>query len=114
MNKRTRTSQATSSTSKSNSDTDQPHWSKSSSSKEGYIEIRKCRERSRVYIINEEVKRWISSPKQQEAPPESSKTKEEVRLEEMKKGRKISSRMGWFFSSGRVEILNVRRPFMTW
>ena len=67
--------------------------------------INKCRERSRVDIINEEVKGWTSSSKQQEAPPESTKTKEGVRLEEMKKGRKISSRMGWFFLQEELKSL---------
>ena len=41
---------------------------KRSSSKEEYIEIRKCRRRCRVDIINEEVKVWTSSTKQQEYP----------------------------------------------
>ena len=40
--------------------------------------------RIRVGIINEEVKGWTSSSKQQEAPPETIKTKKEIRLELMK------------------------------
>ena len=31
-----------------------------------------------------------------------------------KKGKKSIPRMGWFRSSGPVEILNVRWPFITW
>ena len=58
---------------------------KESSSEEEDIGIRKCRRRSRVDIINEEVKGWTSSSKQQEAPPEPTKTKEEIRLEQMKR-----------------------------
>ena len=68
MNKRTRTSRETSSTSNSNSDADPPHWNKLKISEEEMIGIHKCRKRSRVDIINEEVKGWTSSPKQQEAP----------------------------------------------
>ena len=56
MNKRTRTSRATRSTSKSNSDADQIHSSEASSSEEKEIVIRKCRKISQVDIINEEVK----------------------------------------------------------
>ena len=75
MNKITRTSRATISNYNSNSDADQPHWIESNSSKEEYILIRKCMKISRVDIINEEVKGWTSSLKQQEAPPEPTKTK---------------------------------------
>ena len=56
MNKIIITSQATSNTSNSNSDADLPHWSEVSSSKEENIGIHKCRKRSRVDIINEDVK----------------------------------------------------------
>ena len=34
--------------------------------------------------MNEEVKGWTSSSKQQEAPPKPKNTKEEIRLEQMK------------------------------
>ena len=34
--------------------------------------------------MNEEVKGWKSSPKQQEAPPEITNTKEDIFLEQMK------------------------------
>ena len=37
-----------------------------------------------VEIINKKVKGWTYSSKQQEAPPESIKSKEEIILEEMK------------------------------
>ena len=57
---------------------------KGSSSKEGDIGIRKCRRRSRVDIINEDVKGWTSSSKQQESPTEQTKTKKEIRLEHTK------------------------------
>ena len=57
---------------------------KGSSNEEEDIGIRKCRRRSRVDIINREVKVWTSSSKQQEAPPEPTNTKEEIRLEHMK------------------------------
>ena len=57
---------------------------KGSSSEEEYILIQKCRVRSRVDIINEEVKGCTSSSKQQEDPPEPTKTKEEIRIEQMK------------------------------
>ena len=56
---------------------------KGNSSEEEYIGILKCRRRSRVEIMNKEVKGWTSSSKQQEAPPELTKTKEEIRLEQM-------------------------------
>ena len=35
--------------------------------------------------MNEEVKGWTSSSKQQEAPPEPAKKKEEIHLEQMKR-----------------------------
>ena len=35
--------------------------------------------------MNEEVKGWTSSQKQQESPPEITKTKQEIRLEQMKR-----------------------------
>ena len=50
------------------------------SSEEEDIGTRKCRIKSRVDIINEEVKGWTSSSKQQEAPPESTNTKEYICL----------------------------------
>ena len=68
---------------------------KVNSSEEEDIGIRKCRRRSRVDIINEEVIGWKSSSKQQKYPPETTKTKEKIRLEEIKKrSSKRSPRMG--------------------
>ena len=64
---------------------------KVSSSEEEEIVIWKCRRRSRVDIINEEVKGWTYSSKQQEYPPEPTKTKEEIRLEHMKRKVKIAA-----------------------
>ena len=61
------------------------HWSKANSREEEEIGIRKCRIISRVDIINEELKGWTSSSKQQEAPPEPKNTKEEIRLEQTKR-----------------------------
>ena len=58
---------------------------KGSSSEEEEIGIHKCRIRSRFYIINEEVKGWTFSSKQQEAPPEPTKTKDDIHLEQMKR-----------------------------
>ena len=58
---------------------------KGNSSEEEYIGILKCRRRSRVEIMNKEVKGWTSSSKQQEAPPELTKTKEDISLEHMKR-----------------------------
>ena len=58
---------------------------KVSSSEEEDIVIRKFRRRSRVDIVNEEVEVCTSSSKQQNFPPEPSKTKEEISLEQMKK-----------------------------
>ena len=55
-----------------------------SSSEEEGIVILKCRRRSRVDIINEEVKGWTYSSNQQETPPKPTKTKEEIRLEMIK------------------------------
>ena len=58
------------------------------------IGIRKCR-KSRIDKINEEVKRWTSSSKQQEYPPERTNTTEKTPLEWTKrKIKKISPRMG--------------------
>ena len=94
VNKRTRISQATGNTYNSNSDTDQPHWSKASISEEEDIGIHNSRGISRVGIINEEVKGWTSSSKQQEAPPEPKNTKEEIRLEKLKESYKIISQLG--------------------
>ena len=53
---------------------------KGSSSEEVNIAIRKCRIIIRVDIINEEVKGYKYLSKQKEAPPEPTKTKEEIRL----------------------------------
>ena len=50
------------------------------SSKEEDIGIRKCRIMSRVDNMNEEVKVWRYSSKQQEFHPEIPNTKEEIRL----------------------------------
>ena len=49
-------------------------------SEEEEIVIRKCRRKTRIDKINEEVKGWTSSSKQQEYPPERTKTKQETRL----------------------------------
>ena len=57
---------------------------KGSSSEEEEIRIRTCRRRSRVDIINKEVNVWTSSSKKQDAPPEPTKTKEEISLEQIK------------------------------
>ena len=54
---------------------------KGNSSEEEEIGISKCRIRSRVGIISEEVKGWASSSKQQEAPLEQKKTTKDIRLE---------------------------------
>ena len=48
---------------------------KGSSSEEEEIEIRKCKRRIRVEVMNKEVKGWTYSSKQQEDPPEITKTK---------------------------------------
>ena len=40
--------------------------------------------------MNEEVKGWISLSKQQESPPETTNTKEEIRFEQMKREVKKS------------------------
>ena len=61
------------------------------SSEEEQIGICKCRRRSRVDIINEEVKGWTSSQKKQEAPQEPTNTKEGIRLEQMKRKVKRTS-----------------------
>ena len=49
------------------------------------IGIRKCRRKSWINKYNEEVRGWTSSSKNPECPPETSKTKEENRLENSKK-----------------------------
>ena len=64
---------------------------KGSSSEEEDIGIRKCRIRSRVDIIKEEVKVWTSLYKQQEATIEPTNTKENICLEHMKRKVKIAS-----------------------
>ena len=51
---------------------------KETSSEEEDIGIRKFRRRSRVDIMNIEVKVWTFSSKQQEAPPEITNTREEM------------------------------------
>ena len=53
---------------------------KGRSSEEEDIVIRKGSRRSRVDVINEELKRLTFSSKQQEAPPEPTKTKEKICL----------------------------------
>ena len=55
------------------------------SSEQEEIGIRKCSTRIRVDSMNEEVKGWTSLSKQQESPPETTNTKEEIRLEQMKR-----------------------------
>ena len=44
-------------------------------SEEEEIGIRKCRRKSQIDKINEEVKGWTSSSKQQEYPPEKQRPK---------------------------------------
>ena len=53
---------------------------KGSSSAEEDIGIHKCRKRIRVGIINKEVKGCTTSSKQQEYPPELTKTKDDIIL----------------------------------
>ena len=65
------------------------------SCEEEEIGIRRCRIKIRVDIINEEVKGWTSSSKQQQYPPELTKTKEEIRLEQMKRKVKRAS-LEWY------------------
>ena len=64
---------------------------KGSSGEEEEIGIHKFRRRSRIDIIKEEVKQWKSSSKEQEAPPEPTKTKEEICLEHTKRKVKRSA-----------------------
>ena len=64
---------------------------KVSSSEEEDIVIRNCRRITRFDIINEEIKGWTSPSKQQEAPPEPTKTKEGIRLKQMKRNVKEHS-----------------------
>ena len=60
-------------------------------SEEEDIGIRKCRIRSRVDTINEEVKVQTYSSKQQEDPQEPTNIKEEIRLEQTKRKVKIAA-----------------------
>ena len=69
---------------------------KGSSSKEEDIGIRKSRRISRVDIITEEMIGSTCSSKQQEAPPDPTNTKEEISLEHIKRMEKSSPRMGIF------------------
>ena len=64
---------------------------KESISEEEEIGIWTCRRRSRVSIMNKEVKEWTSSSKQQQARPKITRTKEEIRLKLMKIMVKIAS-----------------------
>ena len=57
---------------------------KGSSSEEEDIRKSNCKKISPVGIINEDIKGWTSSSKQQETPPEPTNTKEEIRLEYIK------------------------------
>ena len=52
-----------------------PQWSEAISIEEEDIGMRKCRRKSNVENTNEEVKGWTYSSKQQDAPPELTKTK---------------------------------------
>ena len=65
--------------------------SEANSSGEEEIGIRKCSRKRQIDKINEEVKGWISSSKQQEYPHERTNTKEETRLELTKRKLKISA-----------------------
>ena len=67
---------------------------KESSSEEEEIGIRKYRRRSRVGIMNNEVKGWTYSLKQQEAPSKITKTKEDICLEPTTRKVKKIPRMG--------------------
>ena len=58
------------------------------SREEEYIGKRKCRRKTRVNIMIKEVKVWTYSSKQQEAPLEITKTKEDIRLEQIKRNLK--------------------------
>ena len=58
---------------------------KGSSSEYEDIGIHKCSRINLFIIINKEVKVWTSSSKQQEDIPELTKTKEDIRLEQMKR-----------------------------
>ena len=58
---------------------------KGSISEEEGIGIRNYRRRIRIDNINEEVKVWTSSYKQQESPTEPTNTKEDICIEQMKK-----------------------------
>ena len=62
-----------------------------SSSEDEEIRICNFRRRSGFDIINEEVKGWTYLSKRQEAPPEPTNTKEEIRLECMKRKVKIAA-----------------------
>ena len=55
------------------------------------IGIRKCRKKSRIDKYNEELRGWTSSSKNPECPPETTKTKEENRLENSKRELKQSA-----------------------
>ena len=61
------------------------------SSEEEDIVIRKCRRRSWVDIMNGEVKGLTYSSKQQEDPLEITVTKEDIRLEHMKRKVKTAA-----------------------
>ena len=64
---------------------------KESISEEENIGIRMCRQRSRVDIMKKEVKGWTSPSKQQESPPQITKTKEDICLKQMKIKVKIAA-----------------------
>ena len=64
------------------------------SSKDHDIGICRCRRRSQVDFMNKEVKGYISSSKQQEDSPKITNTKEEIRLEWMKRKVKIAA-LNW-------------------
>ena len=57
---------------------------KERSSEEEEIGICKCSRISRVDIMNKEVTGWTSLSKQQESPPQITKTKEDICLKQMK------------------------------
>ena len=44
-----------------------------------------CSRRIIVYTVNKEMNIWTYSSKQQEYPPETTKTKEDIHLEQMKR-----------------------------
>ena len=79
---------------------------KESISGEEEIGIPKCRRRSISDNMNEEVKGWTSSSKQLEYPPEITKTKEEICVEQMKiKVKRVALEWGNFLLQEQLKSL---------